>query len=324
MKFRARTAWAFTATTAVFIGLGYADQAQAQVKLEYRFPEGRALKYKATVKTKQTLTIQGMEVETSSEQASVTRQTTGKKRDDSNIPVEEKIESVRIELSLPGGINLTIESNEPDAKIDNPQLAFLGEAIKANSGAAYTVVLDGQNKVKAVEGTEKILEKAEKLSEQARNLITAQMKTEKLKRRFEQEHGNLPEVLARPGDTWERNEVIDISGGQILAFKKKFEYAGTEALNNKTLDKIKTTVTGVEIKSEGDGDAPFKLLKSELKVLESDGTVLFDREGGHVVSQKSKLHVKGDKVTYSFNGNELPGAIEFSMDVDNELQPSAK
>ena len=231
---------------------------------------------------------------------------------------------MRVELSLPGGINLTIDSSDPNAKIDNPVLEFLGEAIKATAGVHYTVVVDGQNKVKAIEGTEKILEKAEKLSPQARDLIAAQMKTEKLKRRFEQEHGNVPEVLARPGDTWERNEILDISGGQILSFKKKYEYVGTETQNNKTLEKIKSTVTGVELKSEADVDAPVKIVKSELKVAESEGTILFDREGGHVVSQKSKLHVKGDMMTYSINGMEVPGALDFTIETDNVLQPPAK
>lgn len=322
MKVRARATWGYTAMTAVCIGLGCSGTAQAQVKLEYKYPEGRALKYQSTTKTKQTLTIQGMAIETEADQASVTAQTTGKKRDDSSIPIEEKVESVRVELSLPGGINLTIDSTNPDAKIDNPALEFLGEAIKATAGAQYTVVLDGQNKVKAIEGAEKILEKAEKLSAQARDLITAQMKTEKLKRRFEQEHGHLPEVLARPGDTWERNEILDISGGQILSFKKKYEYVGTETKNNKTLDKIKSTVTGVELKSETDTDSPVKVVKSELKVAESEGTILFDREQGFVVSQKSKLHVSGDNVTYSVNGTEVPGALDFTIETGITLQPS--
>ncbi len=228
----------------------WTQAAQAQVKLEYKFPEGKKLSYKSTVKTRQVLTLQGMEIETESEQASVSTQTNGKRRDDSNIPVEEKAESLHLELSLPGGASLTFDSSNPDAKIDNPALAFLGEALKLASQTSYTVVVDAHNKVKAIEGNEKNLEKAEKLSPQARDLIQGRMEAEKLKQRFEQEHGNLPEVLARPGESWERTETLDLSGGQILSFKKKYEYLGTEMKGDRTLDKIKTRVTEVELKQD--------------------------------------------------------------------------
>ena len=74
---------------------------------------------------------------------------------------------------------------------------------------------------KRSKGTRKILEKAEKLSPQARDLIHARMQTDKLKQRFEQEHRNLPDVLARPGESWERTETLDIGGGQIADFQEE-------------------------------------------------------------------------------------------------------
>src|ERR1017187_5727111 len=146
------------------LALFWAQTAQAQVKLEYKFPEGKALKYKTTSKTSQVLTLAGQEIETQSNQTLTVSSKVGKKRDDSSIPVEQKIESLRVELSLPGGINVNYDSSDPGAKIDNPNLAFLGEVFKLTGEIGYTIVLDNQNKVKAIEGTEKLLEKAEKLS----------------------------------------------------------------------------------------------------------------------------------------------------------------
>jgi Family of unknown function (DUF6263) len=324
MKKRSGTQRWRAAIGAACLAFLWSQAAQAQVKLEYKFPEGKKLTYKSTVKSKQILTLQGMEIETETEQVAVSAQTNGKRRDDSNIPLEEKSESLHLDLSLPGGMNLTFDSGNPDAKIENPALAFLGEALKLASETSYTVVVDARNKVKAIEGNQKIIEKAEKLSPQARDLIAGRMETDKLKERFEQEHGNLPEVLARPGDSWERTEILDISGGQTLTFKKKYEYVGTEMKGNKTLDKIKTRVTEVELKQDPAANSPLKVVKSNLKVDSSEGTMLFDRDEGHVFSLKGKVRITGDMLTYSINGTEIPGALDLTMETDTELQAPAK
>ena len=243
-------------------------------------PEGKKLKYKTTTKTRQVLTLMGQEFENERTETIITSRTVGKRRGDSTMPVEEKIESLHIELSLPGGINVTFDSSDPNAKIDNPALAFLGEVFKLAGETTYTVVLDDQNKVKAIEGTEKLLEKADKLSPRRGMLIRSHLESDKLKREFEQEHRHLPDVLARPGESWERTEILDIGSGQTLTFQKKYEYAGTEKKGDKTLDKITSKATEVEYKQDPAANAQLKVLKSDLKVESSDETILFDREEG--------------------------------------------
>jgi hypothetical protein len=170
--------------------LCWSETAQAQVKLQYKYPEGKKLSYKRSDKTRQVLTIMGMEIESEDQKTVVVSLSVGKRRGDSNIPVEEKVESLRAELSLPGGINVTFDSKDPKAKIDEPNLAFLGEIYKLASETVFTVVLDAQNKVKAIEGSEKLLEKADKLDPQARDLIRSRFEADKMKREFEQEHQN--------------------------------------------------------------------------------------------------------------------------------------
>jgi hypothetical protein len=267
--------------------------AQAQVKLEYKYPEGKTLTYKTTTKTHQILTINGMEIPTDAEEMVVGSQAVGKRRGDSSLPITSKVESLRAELALPGGINITFDSSDPNAKIENEQLAFLAEVFKLASEIAYTVVLDEQNKVKAVEGTEKILEKADKLSPQGRDAIRTRLQADKLKTQFEQSHRNLPDVLARPGEPWERDETMDIGGGQTLAFHKKYEYAGTEKKGDKTLDKITSKATEVKYSMDPDSPSPLKVTKSDLKIDSSDGTILFDREQGCIVEAHGKTRIKG-------------------------------
>jgi Family of unknown function (DUF6263) len=324
MRIRHGTAWRFAGIGVACLAFLSSHTVQAQVKLEYKFPEGKKFSYKSTVKTKQTLTLQGMAIETESEQVVVTARTAGKRRDDATVPVEEKVESLRVELSLPGGINVTFDSSNPDAKIDNPQLAFLGEALKLSSETVYTLVLDEQKKVKAVEGTEKLLEKAEKLSPQAKDQIHERMQADKIKMRFEQELRVLPDVLARPGESWERTEVLDIGSGQTLTFKKKYEYLGTEKRGDQALDKIGSKVTEVELKMDPASNSPLKIVKAELKAALSEGTLLFDREAGHVVSAKGKTQIKGDMLTFSLNGTEIPGALDLTIESNTELQAAPK
>jgi hypothetical protein len=306
------------------VALSWAQPAQAQVKLQYKFPEGKTFKTKTTAKTHQILTLMGQDLETTENESVVTSRTVGKRRDDSTVPVEEKIESLHIELSAPGGTNVTYDSSDPNAKIGNPQLEFLGEVFKLAGESRYTVVLDPENKIKAIEGTEKLKEKAEKLSPPAQDIIKSQFESDKLKRDFEQELHHLPDILARPGDSWDRTEIADIGSGQTLTFQKKYSYAGTENKDGKTLDKITSTTSKVELKQDAAANSPLKLVKSDVRVDSSEETILFDREEGQVVSSQGKIRIKGDKMTFSAGGMELTGALDLTIESSTERVPQAK
>jgi hypothetical protein len=323
MRIRRAGAGVVAVVGAGFLAMVFSQAAQAQVKLEYKFPEGKKLTYKSTSKTHQVLTINGMEVPTDVEQTSVSSETVGKRRDDSTLPVEHKPESLRLELSSAGGINVTYDSSDPNAKIDDDRVAFLSDVFKLAGESVYTVVLDVQNKFKAIEGTEKLLEKADKLDEKAKALIRSQLHPDKLQKDFEQSHRNLPDVLARPGDSWERTETLGIGGGQTLTFRKKYEYAGTEKKGDKTFDKITSKAIDVKYSMDADAESPAKVTKSDLKIESSSATMLFDREAGCVVESKGKTQIKGS-MTLSIQGQELPGELDLTLESDTRLQPAAK
>jgi hypothetical protein len=322
MRFRSAEKVVVAAVAVTCLALLGSQAAQAQVKLEYKFPEGRKLRYKTTSKTHQILTIEGMEIPTDSRTTIIQARTVGKRRGDSSLPVQEKVESFRIELTLPGDINVTYDSSDPDAKIGNDELAFLGDVFKLVSEAEYTVVLDGQNKVKAVEGAEKLLEKADKLDPQARDAIRHEVQPDTLKTQFEQEHRNLPDVLARPGEPWERTEIGDIDG-QTVTFRKKYEYAGTEKKGDKTLEKITGKVIEVKYNRDPEARSEFQVIKSDLKIESSDETILFDREAGCVVESRGKTRIKGS-ATFSVEDQEVPGEIDLTLESEVELQPAEK
>src|SRR5947199_7920691 len=83
-----------------------AQSARAQVKLEYKFLEATKSSHKTTSKVHQVLSIMGMDVETEAEESVVTSTSVGKRNADGTLPVAQKIESLKSQLSLPGGINV--------------------------------------------------------------------------------------------------------------------------------------------------------------------------------------------------------------------------
>ena len=319
---RAGAGWVAAVGAGMLI-LAAVPAARAQVKLEYKFPEGQTLIYKTTVKLKQTLTLAGMEIPTETEQAIVTSRIIGKRAGDSTLPVQQKVDAIRAELTLPGGMQVVYDSKEGEAKIDNQDLAFLADVFKFAGEAIYTVVLDGKNKVKAVEGTEKLLEKVEKLNPLVRDAIRARLSADRLKAEFEESHGNLPDVLARPGEPWEKTVNMEGGIGQDLVLRKKYEYTGTEKKGDKVFDKIIVKTLEMTIKDDPNVQAPSKVTKSDLKVESSDGMILFDREAGCVVESRDKVHVKGT-LTVSANGQEYPGEVDLTIETNQELQPAAK
>ena len=231
-----------------------------------------------------------MDIETTAESTILTAESVGKKHDDGTLPITRKIESIKATLDLPGGIEVRYDSAEPDAKIDNPQLAFLGDVYKLLLGSSHTFVLDETGKVKFVEGTEKDLGKLEGLDPKVSALLKKQLQSETLQRRFEQIHASLPETGVKPGDTWERIEDAELGGGQTLTFKKRYEYLGPVEEGGKTLDKIDVKALEVTYNMDADAESPLEHIKSDLKIDSSEGTLLFDlRLLGHTVEVLREL-----------------------------------
>ena len=134
----------------------------------------------------------------------------------------------------------------------------------------------------------------------------------------------MPDIVTRPGESWERTEVSDIGSGQTLHYQKKYEYVGTEKKGDKTFDKIRGTATRVELKQDPAVEAQLKVLKGDVKVESSDETILFDRELGRVESAHSKVRIKGDKLTFSINGMELEGGLDLTIETTTDLQPASR
>lgn len=299
---------------------GFCQAGQAQVSLAYKFNEGEKEKDRTVVKVHQTLTIGGNDIQTDSDVAVVASLAVGKRGEDGTLPLVHKVESLRTQLMLPGGLSLSFDSANPDAKIDNPQIAFLGDVFKAAAGMEYTVVLDAKGEARSVEKVESRLVKLDDLDPKARDLIKGKFDAEKHLKEFRQNHANLPTILVREGEPWDRTEVANLGGGQTLTFKNRYEYRGTVELDCCTLDKIDVKAREVTYEMAADSPSPLKLVNSDLKIESSEGTILFDRKLGRIHERKQAIRIKGD-LTFKVGEMELPSKLELTLDTATTQEP---
>ena len=166
-------------------------------------------------------------------------------------------------------------------------------------------MLEKQSKVRSIEGTEKLVEVAERLTDSiAREEFECAIGADRLKTKFEQTLRMLPDVPAHAGESWERTEMLEVNG-QTFTIRKKYEYVGTEKKGEKNLPKISQKVLDVKYDTDAKAKLPLKVVKSDLKIQSSDGMILFDREEGHVVSASQKIQFKGN-MTFSAQASIRP------------------
>jgi hypothetical protein len=297
--------------------------AHAQVKLECRFPEGKTLKYRSNFTARQVLNLGGMEIPSVVRQTKVYSRTVGSRRPDGKLAVDEKVDSLRVEYSLPGRPRLSLDSSKPDRKIEDGEFAFLGEVFKLESAITYSIVLDKQNTVTAIEGTEWLKEKSDKLADSiAREEFQSEWSAAKLKQAFEQSLRRFPDNSVRPGETWERAENMGVSG-KSFRVRRKYEYLGPIPQGGKTLDKIRVTTLEVKLEQDPNTKLPLKIAKSDLKVDSSDGTILFDREAGDAVNVRDHVRIKG-AMTFAGGGTEQSGNFDLTVESTVELQAAKR
>ena len=283
--------------------------ASADVVLKRKFADGTKVKSHEAVKVKQSLTLGGNDLGTESNTEVVSQITYGERTAEGNLAVITKIESIRSDLKLPGGVSLHFDSDKPDAKPENTVAQFVLDALRKTAGSTITYHLDRDNRVQSVEGVPE---------------GGLQPDPENFKEEFQREIDLLPEKPFKPGESWEKELKQDLGQGQVFTFQRKFEYVGQVAQfptvrDSKQLDKVTATDASVTY-STRDGTGAFKVTKSDLKVESSEHTYLFDREAGRMVNSRSKLHVKGP-LTLSVANMDLSGDLDLTMEISSKEIP---
>jgi hypothetical protein len=308
-----------SAAVAACLMLASATVGRAEGKLEFKYPEGKALEYKSTANVFQVLNLMGMEIQSSEKRTMTWSVTGGKRRGDGSQPLAVKTLSLRSEMKLQGGIELSFDSSKHDSFSGDQNFAALGDVYRLQSDLAYTLVLDEHGTPKAVEELDAIRDKAGKLDPISQEMVRGQIDPDKIKIQFEQDQHFLPDHPVRPGDTWERNEVLDSRGGMMLTVRKKYEYVGNEKKDDKTVEKITCKTLDVKHEPDPSSKLPLKVIKSDLKVESSQGTILFHRESGCLLESQERTKIKGN-VTLSGGGMDLPSELSLNLQSEKKLQ----
>jgi hypothetical protein len=272
--------------------------ADAQVKIAPKYTEGRKTSVKlSTVKV-------------------------GARRDDGMLPISTTIDKIRVKMLI-AGMEYVADSEQPELKIELPQLAYLTDVIKGTKGLEFTVVLDRDNKYKFVEGLEKNLSKSTDLDPRAAAALKSRLDADRIKTGFEQSLAFYPDGLVREGETWDRTETTEIGPGQQLTLKRKYEYKGTVRKDEKTLDKITFTASDAVYKPTPEAESGAKVTKGELKVESAEGTILFDREAGLIVERKDNMKLAGT-LTLEIANKEYETTIRIVIDSTATYGPAPK
>ncbi len=297
-----------------------ATTSRAQVKLEPKYEAGTALTQETNTKTHQVLTINGQEIETEAEESTTSTRTIGERKPDGTLPVGIKVEALKVNLNLPGGLSFSYDSSAPPPKDVNDQLAFLVDIFKAVAGSSYTILVGKDGKVAGVEGLDKLLQRADELNPAAAEMLKSRLNPEQIKKQIAEENAKYPDILVRQGETWKRTESQDLGSGQVLTFEKTYEYLGTVEKDGKTLDKIGVKATSVKYAMDANSPSPLKVEKSDLKVDSSEGTILFDREAGRSVTESLLMRITGS-MTMTIQGQQLPAELDLTLDTNEATRP---
>lgn len=292
---------------------GWSAPAHAQVKLEHKFIEGQKTVVHTTMKVNQTLTLAGMGLDTNSDRFVISSAQVGKRDAEGKIRIEQKTDKLTVTLKLPGGIEASFDSDDPNKKAENPALEPLMQLMRASANAKITMVRDQSGKVVAVEGLDKA---AEGLPDE----LKGEFNPEQAQKAANQELESLPVDAVKPGDTWTKTADLPLGSGQVMNMTTEYKYVGEVKEGGKTFDKVEAKTTAVSFSIAADSKLPLKVTKSELKPTESTETKLFDRAAGQWHSTKGKIRIQGT-LDFEINAMPLPGKLDLTIESEVVRQP---
>lgn len=292
-------------TGLVVVGMTTAT-ASAQTSFEYgpTFTTGQVIKTEVSIEADQDLTIAGMLLESGNTSFVVTEETVTQ-ANGSTAKFTGKIASFQANINLPGGLSINFDSGNPDAANEQVgPLAQVVEFMKLMSTATWTKTMkDGE--VVAVKY-------ADELTNNVPEAFRSEIDPENEIKQHRQMVARLPETPVSKGDTWKRNQEINIGQGQTFFTESEFTYLGSEMHNGKPMEKIGSKILTLKYDLGNGAAIPLELKSSDLKVESSEGVLWYDPATKGIPEANESFHVTGT-MTFIANGMELPAELDLTM-----------
>ncbi len=292
-----------------------AAAAQAEVSLAPKFKPGSTWATNNTVETDQTMTINGMALETKAQQFFNVRAKVGKRSGDGDLPIAYHFESLQANLNLPGGLKVEYDSFDPPKEpAANDPLAVFNQLFTLLYKSKWTVVLDKQNDISDLK-----LTKPKDVT--VPEIFKSMFSKKYFRQSMTQELTRMPAKPVSAGDTWERTESQELGGGQSLTITVEYKYIGETEKNNKKLHKVTGKVKKVKyVQDENEAGGAPVVTKSDLKAKSSDFVLLYDSKVGQIVDTRTSINLVGP-LTMKIGQQEFAATLDLTIKMTSVYQP---
>jgi hypothetical protein len=293
-----------------------AAQAQVEIKQAPDYKPGDVIRSVSEVKTKQTLVLAGMIIDTNLESFSATKETIGERTSDGKTPISTEFEYFIVNLETPLG-KYAFDSNSPDAGNKVAGLEGLDDLFKALSTAKWTAVMNDKPEIESLKFEGDPFGNLDEASKK-------EVSSDRMLQDYNLQFARFPDAPVNVGDKWTRTEEMMIGNGQFLKFEREFEYLGTEESGGKVFDKIGIKALSVQYGIGEGSSLPLKLDDSKLEIASTEGTMLYDRELKTITSTSEKTRMKGDiNFSIDINGQKqkLPGQVDLTIESKHTVEP---
>jgi hypothetical protein len=297
--------WVFVALPAI---------AQAQVPLVYDpdLKTGQVIRTESDVQVDQTMTLAGMPIETTNTTNSITRETVGEATAEGGHVLQGEVETMQAELSLPGGITVSFNSNNPNQEFNGEVEEMIGSLLRASAAAKWKLKTGADHKVLSAEY---IGDPYADVNE----LFKRDTDPELLKARANTDLSRYPSQPVPTGGAWKTKEQFQAGSGQSLDFEKQYMLLGSEQRDGRTFDKVGVTFLTVDLVVDNNAAAPARVSDSDLKITSSEGTLWYDRQARRFADLHEKVRIQGT-LTLDVQGMQFPGELDLTMEIKSKTK----
>jgi hypothetical protein len=278
-----------------------------KVAIKWKFEKDKPFYQEMTTKTQQDMQVMGMPVKQTQDQTFYFSWTFKEEDKDKNSVVVQKIEGVKLTISVAGS-PITFDSTNPTGAN-----TALSEFFRALVGSEFRLTLDKDGKVIKVEGRDDFLKKLTQANQQMEGLLKQILSEEALKQMADPTFGITPPNDVAKGDTWTRESKLNL--GPIGSYKGsyKYKYEGQDD-KNKDLAKIsvETTLT-YEPPADNAAQLPFRIKEAKLTSKNGKGSILFDIKKGRLEKSDQRIELDG-KLKIEIAGMETEVTLTQTQD----------
>jgi hypothetical protein len=280
-----------------------------------QYKEEQSQTVDSTFQIERKLEFAGMEIETNINIRSAVKAAAGKRDVGGLLQVQEGFESLQISISGRGE-DYSFDSTAPDNK-GTSRFEGMRDLHKVLARRTTTTVFDKDNQIYAIHNDQDILSM---IPSELQILIKSQLDPEHVKRVANEELERLPSEPVSKGDSWQRTHSANFGPVQVMVFgamtlQSRYTYEGTIEKDGRTLDKISSKMLSVDFSADEPLSLKLTLKGSDLKAVESDNIILFDRALGQVVESSTSLRIVGDIAFAEKDSNtDLPAKLDLKDD----------